>query len=261
VAHLGHAAELGVTIATLDGGGQVPLTQLNGLAGELDMLNAARDPIQTDDNIAGYGIGSFWLNTTTRRTWTCFDATTNTAVWRRVDNTSGSESLSREAPDLHFLGSSLLLYSGTGGNTNGEIQYTRIWLISGTVLASMETYISGGGNNARSVRHGIYSQTDPLSETGVPVTRVAQTLSTTTLGANGTFFNLALESPYLVGATGYYWLATIQNSSAISFVTTANMQAGFLPVRRESGTGTVLPVTAGTLTNPTSAVIFVAGVE
>ena len=261
MAHLGHVAELGVTIATLDGGGQVPLTQLDGLAGELDMLNETRDPVQTDDDVAGFGVGSFWLNVTTRRTWTCFNNATNTAIWRRTDNTDASESLGREAPRSHFLGSSLLLYSGTGGNTSGEIQYTRVWLIAGTILSSMETYISSGGNGSRDVRYGLYSQADPLSEAGVPVTRVAQTAASPTTGGSGTFFNLPLTAPYTVGATGYYWLATIQDSSAISFVTTASMQAGFLPVRRENGATTVLPVTAGALSNPTSAVIFVAGVE
>ena len=261
MAHLGHAAELGVTIATLDGGGQVPLAQLNGIAGQKDMLTETRDPLQTDDDVAGFGIGSFWLNVTTKRTWTCFDATAATAIWRRTDNTDASESLGRETPRSHFLGSSLLLYSGTGGNTNGEIQYTRVWLIAGTILTSMETYIASGGQGNRDVRYGLYSQADPLSEVGLPVTRVAQTAASATTGGSGTFFNLPLTSPYTVGATGYYWLATIQDSSAISFVTTASMQAGFLPVRRQSGSTTVLPATAGTLTNPTSAVIFVAGVE
>jgi hypothetical protein len=260
MAHKGHVTDLGVTIATLSGG-TVPLTQLAGLAGQKDMLNETRDPIQSDDNVAGYTIGSFWLNTVTKRTWTCFSNITNTAIWRRTDNTDSSESLGSEAPKSHFLGSSLLLYGSTGGNTSGEIQYTRIWLVSGTVLSSMETYIAAGGSGARSVRYGIYSQADPLNQAGIPLTRVAQTAAASTSGANGMFFNLPLLSSYTVIATGYYWLAKIQDSSAISFVTTASIPAGFLPVRRESGSTTVLPATAGTLTNPTSAVIFLAGVE
>jgi hypothetical protein len=262
--HKSHVPDLGVAngIATLDGAVQVPLAQLAGTAGKKDMLNAARDPIQTDDDIAGYDIGSSWLNTTTRRVWVCFDATTATAIWRRQDNTDQSESLGREAPGEHFYGSSLLSYGATGGNGNGEIQYTRVWLISGTVINSMQTYIASGGTGSRSVRYGLYSQTDPLDVNGDPVTRIAQTASSTTTGGSGTFFNLALISPYTVGATGYYWIASIQDSSAISFVTSASILAGFLPVRREDvGTGTTLPATAGTLNNPTSAVIYVSAVE
>jgi len=126
----------------------------------------------------------------------------------------------------------------------------------------MQTYVSSGGTGSRNVRYGIYDQADPLAVNGVPVNRVAQTATSSTAGASGTFFNLALESPYTVGATGYYWIASIQDSSALSFVTSVSIPAGFLPVRREDvGTGTTLPATAGALDNPTSAVIYVSAVE
>jgi hypothetical protein len=262
VGHSNHDFEKGKAngLATLDAGVQVPLAQLQGVAGTKDMLTAVVDPVQTDDDTQGYAIGSVWLNQSNRRFWTCFDATTNTAVWRRGDNTNQSENLGREAPDEHFIGA-LLNYSATGSGGNGEIQYTRIWLISGTVLTDMRCYIAGGGTGSREVRMGIYDQTDPLAVDGLPVNRVAQTNAVATAGANGSFFTQALTSSYTVAATGYYWVALIQSSAALSFVTTQSFEAGFLPVRREAGTGSTLPATAGTLTNPTSAVIYASGVE
>jgi hypothetical protein len=44
-------------------------------------LSAAVDPAVTDDDAAGYSIGSIWLNTTSTRAFRCFDDTAGAAVW------------------------------------------------------------------------------------------------------------------------------------------------------------------------------------
>ena len=45
-------------------------------------ISATTNPTINDDNNYGYGIGSFWINGTTKTLFTCFDATTGAAVWR-----------------------------------------------------------------------------------------------------------------------------------------------------------------------------------
>jgi len=109
---------------------------------------------------------------------------------------------------------------------------------------------------------GIYSQTTPTSGSGVPVTRVAQTNSTATAaGNNGIFVAVSLTADYAVTVSGYYWLAFITDSTSLAFAATAVARTGLWPVRRETGATTVLPATAGTLTNPTSALIYCAASE
>lgn len=45
---------------------------------------ATSDPLVTSDTAAGYGVGSTWVNTTTKIAYECLDATTGAAVWRRL---------------------------------------------------------------------------------------------------------------------------------------------------------------------------------
>lgn len=86
-AHKDHVPEKGAAngLATLDGGGKVPLTQLDGTAGTKDNLAATADPAVTDDSNAGYAVGSQWINVTTDKAWICVDASVGAAVWRAAD--------------------------------------------------------------------------------------------------------------------------------------------------------------------------------
>ena len=98
--------------------------------------------------------------------------------------------------------------------------------------------------------------------TSIPGARLAQTAITTTALLDATFVNIPLKAPYVISTTGYYWLAIMQDSSAVFFaVTNLSFRANYLPVRREAGAGLTLPATAGILTNPVSALIYVSALE
>jgi len=68
--------------ATLDPAtGLVPLGQLPGSAGAKANLGATTNPGAADDSVAGYSVGSVWVNTVTKAEWACTDATIGAAVW------------------------------------------------------------------------------------------------------------------------------------------------------------------------------------
>lgn len=223
-------------------------------------FTATVDPTVNDDQTLEYSAGSMWLNTTTNTLFTCAKADTGAALWSFIQ--TNASPIGTLTPGEHFLGG-LLDYGAAGGTTVGEVQYCQIYLSAATAITSMRTYIDSGGATGRNVRMGIYSQTTPSDKNGVPVTRVAQTNSTTTNGTNGTFLTAALTSSYVVPISGYYWTAIVtDNASNLKLAVSPTVyRAGYLPVRRESGTGTNLPATAGTLTNPSSAIVYVAAVE
>jgi hypothetical protein len=223
-------------------------------------FEAIVDPTVNDDRRKGYGAGSQWLNTVTNTLFTCASASVGTAFWSFIQ--TNNTPVGTLAPGEHFLGT-LLDYGASGGVTVGEVQYTQIYLSAATVITKMRVYIDAGGNTGRNVRLGIYSQTDPTNKNGLPVTRVAQTGSTTTNGANGTFLSPLLLVSYSVPTSGYYWVAFVtDNSASLKFsVTPTVYRAGFLPLRRETGSGVNLPATAGVLTNPSSSVVYASAVE
>jgi hypothetical protein len=53
-------------------------------------LGASVAPAVTDDNTAGYGVGSRWVDLLTARAWQCVDATTGAAVWLEIGGGGGS---------------------------------------------------------------------------------------------------------------------------------------------------------------------------
>jgi len=168
--------------------------------------------------------------------------------------------IAKESPGETFLGT-LFAYPSSAGMTVGEVQFTRVWLIQGVILDRIRYFVVSGSSAARNVRAGLYDQADPQDETDDPRNLVASTASHSSTGTDGTFRTISLSSTYQVPATGYYWVAIVADSSALAFAVSASMRANFMPIRRESGTGTNLPATTGTLSNPTSAVAYVAVME
>lgn len=222
-------------------------------------LSAVVDPAVTDDSNSEYSIGSVWVNTAVSppRVFVNTDASVGAALWIQTSNNPDN----LDTPGLFFLGS-ILDYSIEGGQTAGEIQYARSFLLAGLTISAIQVFIGSGGTVSRELRVGLYNQTDPEDIFGIPVTRVAQSLSTTTETANGTFFEVPFTSPYLVTVSGYYWIAVISDSASLKFVVTPTVyRENYPPVRREVSTGTTLPATAGVLTNPASAITFAAAVE
>lgn len=171
----------------------------------------------------------------------------------------------------HMLGS-ILDYPNEAVGSAQEIQYTRIVLHAGDIIDRMVYFLAGNGSIARLVRMGIYSQPDPSSVTGVPTTRVAQTNITDTGGASPAFTLTTLTdavtggtggtpTPYIVPITGFYWAAFVADNGIAKYAVTPTVRANFAPIRREATTSVTLPATVGTITNPSSAIVFSAAVQ
>jgi len=62
-----------------------------GIATQLDASqhNAAANPTVTDDNVAGYVVGTVWVNTTAQSAYIATNVATGAAVWKQIDNTAG----------------------------------------------------------------------------------------------------------------------------------------------------------------------------
>lgn len=162
-----------------------------------------------------------------------------------------------------FQFGSLLDYGALSSVIPAEIQYDRVYLTKSTAISTMRCFLGAGGSPLRNVRMGIYSQADPADISGIPVTREEQAASTVTTGFTNDYMDIALTSPFVVPATGFYWLAFITDTGPpLTFATTpGTFPQDFLPVWRETSAGTTLPATAGVLTNPASGVVFVAAKE
>lgn len=222
-----------------------------------DNTTALVDPTVTDDETANYEVGSIWINTVTGENFTAASVATGAAQWIGA---SFGASPAVNVGELMY--GTLLDYPSASGQSAGVVYYIRIKLGAGFVIDHMRTFIDSGGTPARNVRMGIYDQVDPADPEGEPNVRVAQTAAFSTGGTNGTFIDGALlGGNYTIDPGGYYWLAVIADSSALKFAVSLVARADFLPLRQEVSTGTVLPATAGVLTNPSSSVTYVAGIE
>ncbi|MDX1643435.1 MAG: hypothetical protein R3244_03650 [Thermoanaerobaculia bacterium] len=222
-------------------------------------LNATTNPTGADDVTQGYTVGSVWVNRSAspRRVFVMVDQAAGAAVWIQTTNTIDNT----DSPGLYFLGS-ILDYSSAAGPPSGEVQYTRVFLLAGLTINAIEVFVDSGGSAGREIRLGIYDQATPDSPAGVPSTRVAQSASTPTGGADGTYLVLPMTTPYVVPVTGFYWLALVVNNSALKLVTTpAVYRENYPPVRRQTVAGTALPASASGLSNPQSAIAFVAATE
>ena len=47
-------------------------------------FGATTSPTTTDDDSAGYSIGSVWVDTSGQQAYICIDATTGSAVWKQI---------------------------------------------------------------------------------------------------------------------------------------------------------------------------------
>lgn len=167
----------------------------------------------------------------------------------------------KEFPLEHFYGRSMFDYTGTGVVDRNEVQYSRVWLSSGLVIDRLQVFVDSGGTAARHLRVGIYDQADPENISGTPNAKLAESAEGDTNVADGSYLPLNLGSVLTIATTGYYWLAVAFDSPAINLAISGSVPANFLPVRREATTDTTLPATVGTLTNPSSPVIYVAALE
>jgi len=224
-------------------------------------VGAALTPTITNDDSEEYEIGSVWI-TTDNLAFIATSVATGAARWAPANADGGGGGAGSATPPGELMFGTLLDYPSPGNVSSGTVFYLRLKVSAGVVISDMRTFIDSGGTVARELRMGLYAQTDPADPYGVPVTRVAQTANDDTAGDSGLFKTLPLlGGNYTIAVTGFYWLAVVSDSTSLKFAVTAAARADFLPVRQESGTGTTLPATTGTLTNPISAVLYVAAVE
>jgi len=150
-------------------------------------------------------------------------------------------------------------YTESAFTSAGEVQYIRIELSHGASITKLRTYIHSGGLAGRDINLGVYDQLVPSDPNGTPVNRLREIGSTSTAGLSG-FVDIPIAR-YEPPVPGFYWMAFITNSNLIELACTQALAQSFAPLGRETSTGVVLPPTVGTLSNPTSAVIYVAAVE
>jgi hypothetical protein len=76
-------------LSTLATGAMVVTTSTGVITSLKHNLSASAAPGATDDDVAGYAIGSLWINTTADNVYQAVDVTTSAAVWKRLDATGG----------------------------------------------------------------------------------------------------------------------------------------------------------------------------
>jgi len=84
----------GTGVTSLLSGGWL---QGNGTSGVIVIKNnmgSAVNPLVTDDNTAGYSVGSRWLNVVTPNEYVCINASTGTAIWKVTTNAGESNTSS-----------------------------------------------------------------------------------------------------------------------------------------------------------------------
>lgn len=230
--------------------------------------NFNRNPGITDDASIGIEVGDTWI-ANKNDVYVCLDNTPGAAQWAFTSQTG---SVANESPGRVCLGSILNYPGAAGTGGSGDIQYARVWLVAGTVIDRMETFIASSGGSSKLIRMGIYTQALPENQNGVPAMRAAQTNAVATgPGLNGTYLAVPLTdavtggsgSPttFSVTVTGYYWLAFVTNNTSVKFAVSSVFRKNFLPIRRGSGSGTTLPASASGLSNPTSAVVLVCTIK
>jgi len=164
----------------------------------------------------------------------------------------------------------VLDYADPGNLSANTLQYTQVYLVASQEVDALLTFVVSGGAVGRNIRMAIFNQSDPTDLFGEPNARVAQTNDEATDGDDATYVSQLLTdaatggsgSPttWVVPTTGYYWFAYTQNATNLKVaVTDQAYPAGYLPRREETITSNTIPATAGTLTNPSSAVVLVGG--
>jgi len=150
---------------------------------------------------------------------------------------------------------SRLSYIGEVVPVDSEIQLLRALIPSATYDRMRFFVTNGGSGGTRSVRLGVYSET-----AGEPVARVAQTDPVTINGKMDEMVSVALQSPLVVSASAFYWLAIIVDgvsgvSPKIAGTPTAAFP-NFLNMRNDSSTGDTLPATLAAPTNSGGAIFY-----
>lgn len=207
-------------------------------------------PTGTDDNTAGWAVGSIWIDTTGDTIYICYDATTSNALWQEVgaggggsitvqdeagtvsdsavtiirvpegtlvDNGTGDVSI-REVPtgfQVEQLGTTTI---GGSFTTVAEVIYKQITLTKAGLITSISAAIKGNGSNVGQTGVAIFA--DNSSAPGVllavgasdPFTNTLSTYKSTTAAWVSRPLNYYAEA-------GTYWIAFLHGPYATPLAT------------------------------------------
>lgn len=221
---------------------QAVLTAINPLAVKHN-LSATVDPTVTDDDVAGYSVGSRWVNTAADTTFVCLDDSTGAASWVLVATNSGDTSNYFEAYDAAggtTVGGTIVDlpldtqrisnsdYSHTLGSAVVTINTTGTYLVYG----HFSTEIPSGGGTSRSQTAGALYLDAGAGFSEVPGTRIWNYNRTQGAGANSGSF-MALMS---LSSGDEIKLRALQTSGT-STVQTAAEGTGLMLTRIGIGAG------------------------
>jgi hypothetical protein len=154
-------------------------------------------------------------------------------------------------------------FGGCSGSpvTPNEVQYVRVWLVGGRTITKMRTFIVSGADGVNRLQFAIYSQMTPESISGAPNAQVAATAANTPTSGTTGLYDVPLVTPYVVPASGFYWLAVQTDNDVMAFTVSVTYRAGSVNRLEEAMGSFALPSPAGVTTQPQSAIIYVAAVE
>ena len=210
-------------------------------------FNATVAPVVSDDNTAGYEVGSRWLNTTAGREYVCISASTGAAVWVETTNTGSSSMIIKDEGTniantphtaLNFVGPGLT--ASDAGSGVASVTFSEAGLTLDNIGGTLS--VSKGGTGASALTSGNFvvgNGTGTVTTTKVVPTGVVV----------GTTDTQTLTNKSLVDATTFI-IDDIDNTKKLqlqlSGITTATTRT--LTVPDASDTLAVL-ATAQTLTN------------
>jgi len=102
------------------------LSVANGGLGGQGNFAATSNPIVTNDETEGYGVGSLWMNTNTKRIYVCVDASTGAAVWHEYAKVNDSNVLNPENTNTVDLGDTTR-------------RFKDVWLSGGVISSGSST--------------------------------------------------------------------------------------------------------------------------
>jgi len=199
-------------------------TETNNLTNFVDAnlkknnLAATVAPVATDDQNAGYAIGSKWINISTDRTYQLVDATPSAAVWRETIDSSGGQSIAGTTTLVDLIIQNTvpkIVFNDTDAALN-----EKDWRLFGNNSGNFQlsTYTDGGAFGANAF---IINRTGTVVDSFDVLTALNVTGPFTSLGIddNATANRLTISNTALqLGVAGsLYTLHHTNNANSMAF--------------------------------------------
>lgn len=227
-----------------------------------DNLAASASPGTSDDDSAGYTIGSVWIDTTADTVWVCVDATTSSAVWHQTDASGSGVAGPGASTDT-----AVALWNGTGGDTiknstvtiDGSGNIATSGTVDGRDLSTDGTKLDGIESGAdvtddTNVRAALAAATADISVNSHKITSLSSGTSSTDAANFGQVTAVAFPTPVIDSSTSRSLSDSdngktiyCTNASGISITIPDTLTAGFscAAVKTSAG-GNVTWVAGGT---------------